>query len=858
MLRIIQNSSASGAKSYYSTADYYSEGQELVGHWRGDAATRLGLSGEVTKSAWDALCDNRDPTTGMSLTVRRKVERRVGYDFNFHVPKSVSLLYGLTGDERILSAFRDSVDATMRDMEAEMKTRVRQNGNNEDRTTGNMIWGEFVHTTARPVDGVPNPHLHAHCFVFNVTWDKSESRWKAGQFADLKRDAPYFEAKFHARMARRMEELGLQTERTRTGWELSDIPPAAIKRFSRRTALIEATAKELGLDGDAKDELGAKTRESKRKELSLAELRREWQSRLPSDERDALAFAAGKIGGPAIAERPDAGRDAADYAALHCFERAAVVPERKLMATALKRGIGSASPESIEGALSRRDLIWAERDGRRMVTTREVLAEERDMIAFARDGRGACPRLGSGTHVFARDWLNEQQRRAVKHVLESPDLVIIIRGAAGTGKTSMMHEAAEAIEARGTRVFVFAPSADASRGVLRSEGFDNAETVARLLVDQELQALVRGSVIWVDEAGLVGTRTMAELFSLADQLDARVILSGDRRQHGSIERGSALRLLETEAGLRPAEIRDIQRQKGNYKQAVQALSEGRTAEGFRELDRLGWIEEAAEGERYKALAADYVVTVTSGQSALVVSPTHVEGARINAEIRGKLKDAGLLGKDEREFRVLRNANMTQAERSDAFSYLPGDVLVFHQNGKGHTKGDRVIAGDGPLPLDQAARFQAYHPDSIRLAAGDMLKISRNGQTADGKHRLSNGGLYRVREFTDAGDIVLENGWVVSRDYGHFTHGYCVTSHVSQGKTVDVVLIGQSSRSFPASSREQFYVSVSRGKRRAVRRPSNRRANRLRRWRGERCSGSPISMPFNCSKWSLTSRKVTVK
>src|SRR5262249_47451475 len=89
MLRIIQNSSASGAKSYFSTADYYTEGQELFGTWRGAGAKRLGLSGTVEKRDWDALCDNRDPRTDKTLTVRQKSNRRVGYDFNFHVPKSV-------------------------------------------------------------------------------------------------------------------------------------------------------------------------------------------------------------------------------------------------------------------------------------------------------------------------------------------------------------------------------------------------------------------------------------------------------------------------------------------------------------------------------------------------------------------------------------------------------------------------------------------------------------------------------------------------------------------------------------------------------------------------------------------------
>src|SRR5262245_20485502 len=134
MLRIIQNSHAAGAKSYYSTADYYCEGeQELSGRWRGQAAEKLGLSGIVQKHDWDALCDGIHPHTRESLLLRRNENRTVGYDFNFHVPKSVSVLYALSNDERILTAFRESVDATMRDIESEMKTRVRKSGKNEER-----------------------------------------------------------------------------------------------------------------------------------------------------------------------------------------------------------------------------------------------------------------------------------------------------------------------------------------------------------------------------------------------------------------------------------------------------------------------------------------------------------------------------------------------------------------------------------------------------------------------------------------------------------------------------------------------------------------------------------------------------
>jgi len=136
MIRITQQDSAKAAKSYYTTADYYSEGQEIVGLWGGKGASRLGLEGTVDKFSFERLCDNLDPRTGEPLTVRTRSERRVGFDFTFSVPKSVSLLYAMSGDQGILDAFRGAVDDTMRDIEAEMKTRVRKGRQDTDRTAG--------------------------------------------------------------------------------------------------------------------------------------------------------------------------------------------------------------------------------------------------------------------------------------------------------------------------------------------------------------------------------------------------------------------------------------------------------------------------------------------------------------------------------------------------------------------------------------------------------------------------------------------------------------------------------------------------------------------------------------------------
>ena len=51
---------------------------------------------------------------------------------------------------------------------------------------------------------------------------------------------------------------------------------------------------------------------------------------------------------------------------------------------------------------------------------------------------------------------------------------------------------------------LLAPSAEASRGVLRNEGFANADTVARFLLDERLQESVRGGVLWIDVPGCSG------------------------------------------------------------------------------------------------------------------------------------------------------------------------------------------------------------------------------------------------------------------------------------------------------------------------------------------------------------------
>ena len=253
---------------------------------------------------------------------------------------------------------------------------------------------------------------------------------------------------FHSRLTERLADMGLPIERTAKGWELGGMPKSAIDKFSRRTKLIEDKAREKGItDAEAKAALGAKTRELKAKDLSFPELQDTWRHWMSPQELDAIASLERKIGEDAPPPDETASGRALGYAIDHAFERKSVVPERHVLASALRHSVGKATVEQIHRQAAKSDLVTGERGGRRMVTTRAVLKEERQMIGFAREGRGSCKPLGKGRHKFKRDWLNDAQRKAVEHILESHDRVILLRGAAGVGKTTLLQEAVEGIEA---------------------------------------------------------------------------------------------------------------------------------------------------------------------------------------------------------------------------------------------------------------------------------------------------------------------------------------------------------------------------------------------------------------------------
>ena len=593
-----------------------------------------------------------------------------------------------------------------------------------------------------------------------------------------------------------------------------------VASFSRRTQLIEAEAARRGVTNpDFKAELGGKTREFKGS-MPYHQLRDYWLSRLTPGEVSQLNDLPGQT-----TPLPSPAKSAA-YALAHAFEREAVVATRKVLEHGLRHGVGRVTLGELRTELDRAGMLTR---GDRS-TTREMLALEARVIQFARDGRGTLtPVISQPTRApstrhspsktpatqpeSAGPTLNPGQAAAVKHIWRSKDRVTLVRGAAGTGKTFALKIAADGIRDAGLAVQAIAISLGAAQELEEVDA--GASTVARFLVDTRMQDRVKGGVCILDEASLLGTKQAAELVGVLQKIDARLVMVGDIKQHNAVAAGSPFRAVQEYASLPVAEMTEVMRQRGKYKAMAEELSEHKVGLALDRLDAMGWVKELGEAERLDAIAADYLDALHRKQSVLIVAPTHAEADAVTARVREALKQDGRIEDGEREFLRLVPFHLTEAQSGDA---LPdGAVVQFGRATGRHKPNDRL---GGPALRDvhrdlPAAAYAAYQPGSLRLAAGDVVRVTRNGKDKSGKHKLLNGSTYTVAGFDRHGDIKLNNGWTVAADFGHLAHGYVTTSHASQGKTVDTVLVSESSASFPAAGREQLYVSLSRGKRQAI-------------------------------------------
>jgi conjugative relaxase-like TrwC/TraI family protein len=839
------------AKEYFEehlcVGDYYDEGQRVIGQWFGSGAERLGLSGKVGAEAFLRLCENLHPASGDTLTPRlntmrmdkaggNATNRRIFYDFTFSPPKSVSVAALAGADGRILEAHAQAVRSAMREFEAFATTRVRVGKADCDRSTGNFVAAMFTHDTSRALD----PHLHTHCVVFNATLDAAENRWKALQNYELLRARKFAENVYYHELARNLRGFGYEIRNLARGdFQIEGISEGVCECFSKRDAEIDRALAKLLADKPElaganfkalRAQLAVETRAKKQKDLSRAELRMLWDSQLNEAERAALRQPP-KHSEKATGNRMSVG-EAVQWAEDHLFDRNSVALECQLWQQALERGRGENFTIAELKEFTRRRPYIRNSERPAEVTLREVLLREMEIVQTVKDGAGNCRPLVE--HSFAANpKLDGEQRLALDTLLRSTNVVSLFRGGAGTGKSFVLRELVEQVRQSGKVVVVLAPQRQQVVAMEQAK-FPSPTTVTNFLLKREL---VEGAVVVVDEAGQIGGRQMFELLRLARERNARVILSGDTRQHGAVEASDALLAIERYSGVRPVELHTIRRQDPalgrskkesskikQYRKAVEVAAAGKLAESFERLDKMGAVVSCGLGEQAGKLADEYVRLAEEKASAVVVSQTWAEVHRVNSKVRDGLKGKGLLGANDVTVQALDKLDLTNAQKRDKRFYPQDAVIVFNQKVRQAEPGMRgkmagivevgvLVEIDGrtvTVANKVLDKINVCLPREIPVAQGDKLHLKANRKLASGA-RVTNGELVAVKSVYANGNIELADGRILDKSFREFLPGYAVTSYGSQGKTVDYVLFSDSTIK-AATNAQQWYVTISRGRR----------------------------------------------
>jgi ATP-dependent exoDNAse (exonuclease V) alpha subunit len=460
-----------------------------------------------------------------------------------------------------------------------------------------------------------------------------------------------------------------------------------------------------------------------------------------------------------------------------------------------------------------------------------MIKYERDTIAMMRVGQNQYQTLASSVTWDVIEekhaHLSTSQRAAVEQIVSSQDWIMGLEGVAGAGKTTSLAAVREAAESEGYHVRGLAPTSRAAHKL--AEAGINSGTLQHHLRCEELTDDGQKRLYIVDESSLASTKQMNEfLHRLRDE--DRVLLVGDTRQHEAVEAGRPYQQLQ-EAGMQTARLDEIIRQKDPaLKEAVEQLARGDVREAIENLDRHSRIHEITEREeRLRTIAQEYT---RDPKGTLVISPDNESRRELNALIHREMQERDDVSQEEHRVCVLDpRQEMTGADRQWAGQYEPRDVLRYSRGSKAlgiapgeYAHVESVDARENRITIEyESGEYRSYNPRRLSGVAvydevertfsqGDRIQF-----TAPSKElHVANRELGTIEGITDAGDVAihLDSGRDIQfnvRQHPHLDYGYAVTSHSSQGQTVERVLINvDTEKSARLVNSRLAYVSVSRG------------------------------------------------
>jgi len=365
--------------------------------------------------------------------------------------------------------------------------------------------------------------------------------------------------------------------------------------------------------------------------------------------------------------------------------------------------------------------------------------------------------------------LSEAQREMVLGVVTSTSDVIVI-GRAGAGKTTAMQALKKIYESQGKTVIGVSFTGAAAKN-LEKEGIKSF-TIDSLAVKNGLGKFekqiglekLRGSLLIVDEAGMVSSDRAAVIQEIAEKYQMKIVFVGDPSQIKPVGFGDPFTKFLSEASQKEAlfELSEIHRQKDpSYLKAAYAAASGNFREVFRIFEAKGWIHEMSrKADMIEFAKEQYFKALEDGKSILLLADTNKLVNRLNSEIRYALKQAGVIEKEG----ITIQAKNTDGKPLGEREFVKGDVVMFLRNSSelGVKNGERGVV----VEVDRESKIF-----SVKMFDGSIKQIE------------------------------LEK-------YNYLTHGYAMTTVKSQGQTVDRVVYLAEPKHI---TENRAYVAITRGR-----------------------------------------------
>jgi len=389
------------------------------------------------------------------------------------------------------------------------------------------------------------------------------------------------------------------------------------------------------------------------------------------------------------------------------------------------------------------------------------------------------------THLSSekRDFtFSDNQKMAMAGLIKPHQLSALI-GRAGSGKTSILKPVCAAYQAQNHTVIGGSLAALAASQLGAETGIETKTLHAWLHVWREYQRaekaflsfdsvmeegllkqlgwyqtlqrlapyqLSKNHVFVLDEAGMVGTAQWHDLLHFVQKAGAKLIAVGDDHQFKAIDAGDLFRRVCTDTKAHDAcyTLDHIIRQKTPWmREASSHFAELNVYDGLALYENQGHIHNLHNDGFDNKIATDYVERIRANKTGMVLAYTNKETNLLNDAIRLKLKDEGLLPAED-------------AVKVNGRSFAIGDKVVFLKNDK--------------------SAVTSYDHHGERIKGEGVL----------------NGAVKLLRLIDDQGHLhflsTTGNTTVVNpKTYDHLNHAYALTTHKSQGQTLDFTLVAAS-------------------------------------------------------------------